>query len=131
MTSLLFAAAVLFAGLLIPAPSFAADSGIPDDFEPISDSSLHFGMRDVFETETITVTGIRVVAEGEDGAGNVVRTDPAGQVSFRIFNTTTQETEGIVGTVMDGEGRSFLPDLELKKNHDYIFFVVCRGGGLR
>ncbi len=103
--------------LLFPAGAFAADSGIPDGYAPTPYNNIpHVQMRDVFETETVEVSGIRVNIDRYFNDEN----DP---VHFRIFNTTTQETECEVDAENDGTGSHYLPPMDLKKGHDYIFFV--------
>ncbi len=125
LRAVLLAAVLTLMLVCVPARAHAADSGIPDDYDPIPNGPPHVRMRDVFETETINVSGIKVVEVREDIAGNTVWTDPEDAIRFRIYNTTTQETElgGPVETVKGEDGCSYLPPMELKKGHDYIFFV--------
>ena len=93
------------------------DNGLPDGYKPTIYNAIPAQQfKDVFETETIEVSGISVVCEG--GFANPF-TDT---VHFRVFNSTTQETEYEVDTVNDGISQT-LPPLELKKNHNYIFFA--------
>ena len=131
---LVFALALISAACFTVAGAYAEDSGIPDgDRIPASNGIPHNQRRDIFTKETIPVSGIRVVEvrKDENGnvmtgpEGNVLTSDPESVISFRIYNTTTQEDEfgGPVDTVMDSEGLSYLPELSLKKDHDYIFFV--------
>ena len=122
------AVVLILAGMLHPAGVSAEDTGIPDGYEGITFGPPHTRLRNVFGTETIDVSGIRVVVEQTDEAGNITKTDPEEVISFRIFNTTTQEDEfgGLVETVMDEDGRSYLPDLSLKKDHDYIISAEDR-----
>lgn len=100
----------------LPAHSFAVDNGIPEGYKPPMYNSIpHVQFRDVFETETIEVSGIRVDMEGWRTWDETVH--------FRIFNSTTQETEYEVDTINPEGYCSYLPPLQLKKKHDYIFFV--------
>lgn len=114
---MMIATAVLFTSFLCVAVfADAADSGIPDDYAP----PLYNGIaaqqfKNVFETETVDVSGIRVEADSYRDIFNDT-------IHFRVFNSTTQETEYEIDTVNDG-GIQTLPDMKLRKNHNYIFFV--------
>lgn len=116
--AVLFTVVLAAACLLVPARAFAADSGIPDGYDPVQSAQPHAKMRDIFETETIEVSGIRIV---EKSGGDM--TDPEDPVHFRIYNTTTQETELEVDSFIDEEGKSWLPAMDLKRYHDYIFYA--------
>ncbi len=110
-------AAVLIALIAVlaawSASAYAADNGIPEGYEPpIYNSIPAMQFKDVFETETLKINDLRARKDGV----SYLNED---QVTIRIFNSTTQETEAIVQT--DWEG--YLPELELKKNHNYILFV--------
>ncbi len=105
--------------LALPLSVSAADNGLPDGYEPdIYNAIPAQQFKNVFETGTITVSGIDVTADSY-----VSIFDPDDTIHFRIFNSTTQETEYEVDTVNNLDGTHTLPDLELKKNHNYIFFV--------
>jgi len=123
----LLAMSMVFACILLltPASAYAADSGIPDGYEPIMNGPQHARFKNVFETETVRISGVKIIEVQKDSDGNTVTADPQDAISFRIFNTTTQETEcgGLVETVKGEDGCSYLPQMDLKKDHDYIFFV--------
>ena len=96
---------------------FAADNGLPDGYEPdIYNAIPAQQFKDVFETETIEISGIRVIPDHPINTFTET-------IHFRIFNSTTQETEYEVDTINDGIGNHTLPAMQLKKNHNYIFFV--------
>lgn len=110
-------ASFLFVTFLLPANATPVDNGIPDGYEPsIYNAIPAQQFKDVFETETIEVSGISVTCDG--GFDNPF-TDT---VHFRVFNSTTQETEYEIDTNNNGVSQT-LPPLNLKKNHNYIFFV--------
>ena len=97
--------------------AYASDNGIPEGYEP----PLYNGIpaqqfKDVFEEETVTVEGIEVKRDHYNFGDNA-------EITFRIFNSTTQETECMVQTESpDGGFTLELPPLQLRKNHNYIFF---------
>lgn len=66
--------------------------------------------KDVFATETVKVSGLTV----KDTSGNSVTKS----VQFTVYNSTKQEVQE---TVTSSNG--VLPDLDLVKTHNYIFFV--------
>jgi len=110
-------ATLLAACLFFPAEASAADNGMPSDYAPpIYNAIPAQQFKDVFETETIEISGVEVIPD--HGINTFTET-----IHFRIFNSTTQETEYEVDTTNDGLGRHTLPTLKLKKNHNYIFFV--------
>ena len=110
-------ALMLFASFIFAA-AFAGspDNGIPDGYKPaIYNGIAAQQFKNVFETETIDVSGIKVEADS-------YRDIFHDTIHFRVFNSTTQETEYEIDTINDG-GVQTLPDMKLKKNHNYIFFV--------
>ena len=108
---------MLLLSFVVPAYAASGDNGIPDGYVPDEYNGIPAQQfKDVFETELIPVTGIGVVPDHH--VNTFTET-----IHFRIFNSTTQETEYEVDTINDGLGNHTLPDLLLKKNHNYIFFV--------
>lgn len=106
----------LLAVFFMPAKAYAVDNGIPSGYKPTKYNNIpHVQMKDIFSTETVEVSGIKVNADRYFNSSEDT-------VHFRIFNTTTQETEYEVDTVKDGSD-NYLPSLNLKKKHDYIFSV--------
>ena len=88
-------------------PGKAEAAWIPDHNIPA------YQQKDIFETETVTIEGISV----EEIIGDTV-TPIEKQIKFHIYNSTKQELEQ---TVISEDGK--LPELELIKNHNYIFFA--------
>ena len=108
---------LLMISFATPVDASSIDNGLPDGYEPdVYNAIPAQQFKDVFETETIEVSGISVVPDH----GNNVFTET---IHFRIFNSTTQETEYEIDTINDGTGHHTLPAMKLKKNHNYIFFV--------
>lgn len=100
---------------------YAYDSGIPSGYVPPHYHDIKpYLMRDVFETETINISDIEVVPDEYEAAYTE-------GIRFRVFNSTTQNTEMIVKAEFDDRYKAFyLPDLELKKYHNYILFLEDR-----
>lgn len=114
--TVLAAMLVLFA---VSANAVSADNGLPNGYEPdIYNGIPSQQFKDVFETDTITISGITVKSDKY-----VSIFDENDTIHFRIFNSTTQETECEIDTVNNKDGTHTLPDMQLKKNHNYIFFV--------
>lgn len=111
----------LFLTVICYFPTYAqsTDNGLPDGYEPdIYNAIPAQQFKDVFETGTITVSGVEVKSDSY-----VSIFDENDTIHFRIFNSTTQETEYEIDTVNNMDGTHTLPDIQLKKNHNYIFFV--------
>ena len=73
-----------------------------------------YQQRDIFETETVKISGI-TVTEIIDGEARPVEKP----IQFKIFNTVKQELED---TVQSENG--VLPTLNLIKNHNYMIYAV-------
>ena len=84
-------------------------------WKPGEDQPYAYRQKDIFETETVRISGISVSEVVNDTISPMVTTPIIEEVSFRIYNSTRQETEMMVQSV---NGK--LPDLDLKKNHNYI-----------
>ena len=97
--------------------SYASDDGLPDGYDPpVYNGIPAQQFKNVFEDETVIVEGIEVKRDRYNLG------DPSA-ITFRIFNSTTQETERMVTTETDDDGYTlYLPAMQLKKNHNYIFF---------
>ncbi len=120
MIAALLMALMLAAFFYLPVSAQTVDNGLPDGYEPDEFNGIPAQQfKDVFETETVTISGIEV--RSENGYVSIFSEDDT--IHFRIFNSTTQETEYEVDTVNNKDGTHTLPDLELKKFHNYIFFV--------
>ena len=98
--------------------TYAADDGIPSGYTPPHYHDIKpYLRRNLFETDTVTVEGIEIKPDNSFSA----LTDG---VNFRVFNSTTQETEDVVKASYDDESGLFLlPALKLKKLHNYILFT--------
>lgn len=111
--------ALLFVALFyIPSSAASTDNGVPEGYVPPKYNDVPAQQfKDVFETETVEVRDIEVTCDSPGFA------DPFNDtVHFRVFNSTTQETEYEVDTINNIASQT-LPPLQLKKNHNYIFFV--------
>ena len=127
-----FIAAVIFV-LLCFATAYSAaaeDTGLPANYKPresdnrdLSDftGQNRYGIpwhqfKNILTDERIKVQDILVVCEPEDEWSDE---EPVADLSFRIYNSTTQETEAVVTT--DSAGILKMPSL--KRGHTYILFA--------
>lgn len=100
LPALLCAAMVMSAAAVIPPQEVRAENDIP----------AYQKDNDVYATETVKVSSLPV----KDEAGSLV-TRP---VEFTVYNSTKQEVQEVVSSE-----NGMLPELDLVKNHNYIFFV--------
>ncbi len=78
-----------------------------EDDDPVYNDIPGYQKKNVFETATNTIRGLKVTGTYDS------------TLEFKVFNTTTQEEETRVKPV-DG----ILPELKLKKNHNYIISAI-------
>lgn len=117
----LIVSVLAFMQLLACSFTYAADDGIPDGYTPPHYHDIKpYLMRNLFETDYVYARGIEVKPDNFSAAYT-------NGVTFRVFNSTAQETEGVVKALYDDESGYFLlPDLKLKKLHNYILFTEDR-----
>ena len=82
----------------------------PQEVRAENDIPAYQKDNDVYGSETVKVSSLPV----KDEAGKAVTR----AVEFTVYNSTKQEIQEVVSSA-DG----MLPELELVKNHNYIFFV--------
>ena len=125
-------AAILFMLLCFGSSYSAAaeDTGLPADYKPsesdnrdLSDNTgqNRYGIpwhqfKNILTEETVAVQDITVVCEPED---EWYDEEPVKDMKFRVYNSTTQETEAEVTT--DSSGTLKLP--RLRRGHTYILFA--------
>ena len=110
--------------------SFAEDNGLPSDYTPneednrdLSDNTgqNRYGIpwhqfKNILTAETVNTGPVSVLCEPEDDWGDP---EPVAGLEFRVYNSTTQETEAIVAS--DENGQLDLPPM--KRGHTYILMA--------
>ena len=77
-----------------------------------------YQQKNLYETSTVKVSGITVEEVVNATVSPVITKSITKSIKFVVFNSTTQQVEHTVYSE-DGE----LPEMELKKNHNYIIFA--------
>ena len=77
-----------------------------------------YQQKNLYETSTVKVSGITVEEVVNATVSPVITKSITKSIKFVVFNSTTQQVEHTVYS-KDGE----LPEMELKKNHNYIIFA--------
>lgn len=108
----------------------AEDNGLPEDYQPsesdnrdLSDNTgqNRYGIpwhqyKNILTSDTVDVQDITVLCEPED---DWYDPEPVEGISFRLYNSTTQENEGVITTGEDG----ILHMPSMKRGHTYILMA--------